>query len=350
MNGQLEEQPFGIGRYMDAQVRLLRDRIPAALKRGETDAVHQSRVATRRLKAAIDLLEPVLRQAHAATFARTLSKLRRRLGKLRDLDVIRKNLESSETTDVTPDAAVWLLRRCQLARDEAWGASMERPGASRVLANLGQWWGLQEDVEEVRPEVDDLLARSVRDQLESFGKKANRMGEGDNGADAHELRLAGKVLRYTLEMAVEQGHALLPEILVMFKQMQDALGRWHDHVVLTEFALKQSAETMLAHHQAELQAQVLDLARSAVTKASKDLETFNLLWRENGGVIVDAVGGLFPPGETVIPVLPSAEAPKEVAGEVPAEESLKQPEMDPDQPDSTVPPESSHPEAAGPVV
>src|SRR5690348_7378182 len=73
--------------HLDALVEELRARVPAALGEWEPEAIHQSRVATRRLKAALDLMKPVLSKRPRRKFNRITRKLRRRLGPLRDADV-----------------------------------------------------------------------------------------------------------------------------------------------------------------------------------------------------------------------------------------------------------------------
>ena len=60
------------------------------------------------------------------------------------------------------------------------------------------------------------------------------------------MRIAGKALRYTLEMAVVEGHTLPGPVLKAFKRMQACLGLWHDYVVLTEAALRASLEPLAA--------------------------------------------------------------------------------------------------------
>ena len=49
-------------------------------------------MATRRLKAALDLLKPVLSDEHLKPFSKVLKKFRRRLGPMRDLDVMIEHL------------------------------------------------------------------------------------------------------------------------------------------------------------------------------------------------------------------------------------------------------------------
>ena len=74
--------------YMDELVESMRKDTPAALKQFDEDAIHDTRVATRRLKAALELLEPVLSDAHRKPVAKAGKRLRRRLGPMRDLDVM----------------------------------------------------------------------------------------------------------------------------------------------------------------------------------------------------------------------------------------------------------------------
>src|SRR3954470_24134003 len=78
--------------YLDELVENLRRLIPSAIRGNDADAIHDARVATRRLKAALDLLETAIDQRRLRPFAKTLRKLRRRLGPLRDLDVMGDHL------------------------------------------------------------------------------------------------------------------------------------------------------------------------------------------------------------------------------------------------------------------
>ncbi len=73
--------------------------------------------------------------------------------------------------------------------------------------------------------VDSLTANAVHLQLDAFAEHATAAG----GHDPHALRIAGKALRYTLEMAVESGRPLPAAVAKAFKRMQDALGALARH-------------------------------------------------------------------------------------------------------------------------
>src|SRR5215210_2479800 len=74
--------------YVDSLLEQLQAHVPKALKDWDEQAIHQARVSTRRLKAALDLLKPVLSKRPRRAFGRVLRRVRRRLGPLRDTDVM----------------------------------------------------------------------------------------------------------------------------------------------------------------------------------------------------------------------------------------------------------------------
>ena len=112
--------------------------------------------------------------------------------------------------------------------------------------------------------------------------------------DPHAVRIAGKNFRYTLEMAAVQGHKLPAGVMGKFKRMQEALGLWHDYVVLTERAMQISLEELLPHHDAVMQARVLELARTLLKRSTNHLNQFALLWSEGGCDVASAVRQTFP--------------------------------------------------------
>ena len=69
--------PSALVEYLNRRIDELRERAVAAVRDGDVEAVHQARVLTRRLRAALDLLEPILPEAGRRRFARTLRRLRR---------------------------------------------------------------------------------------------------------------------------------------------------------------------------------------------------------------------------------------------------------------------------------
>jgi len=130
-------------------------------------------------------------------------------------------------------------------------------------------------------------------QLDAFVEQANDL-EGQRRSDPHQLRIAGKSLRYTLEMAREHGVRLGASVTGLFKRMQTALGLWHDYVVLTERMMRESVECDLALHDPPLQAQILSLAQLSLRKSESRLKKMASLWRTRGQSLTQTIRQAFP--------------------------------------------------------
>ena len=272
--------------YADQWVEKLREHLPVTVKSWDPDAVHHSRTSTRRLKAAVDVLRPVLSGDHRKPFGRVLRKLRRDLGPVRDLDVMLGHLDRFGTA---PGVA-WLRDHltAELAEERARAADHLNP--TKRLAKLGCWWGVRQEWVEAGDAVDGLLSNAVHLQLDAFAEQATSL----TGGDPHELRIAGKALRYTLEMAVASGHPLPPAVARAFKRMQDALGTWHDMVVLADRATRAATAEALAYHDAAAYVSVLDVARSAAQRSARHLAAFAAIWADQGGPLTDSIRAAFP--------------------------------------------------------
>ena len=284
--------------YADPLIRDLRKLIPVALKRWDPDAIHDARVATRRLRAAIDLVEPVTPDHLIDPLRKTLRRLRRRLGPLRDLDVLIDNAARVEGDARHGVAAAWLGRRLATARVAERRKTRKKETPQRWIDRLNDWQPVREHLTVRASDVQDLMLESLRWQWNVFADHADRLADyirnphGATAQDPHELRIAAKQLRYTLEMLAKASFKLPTLAGRAFKRMQNELGLWHDQVVLAECAMEQSIDSELPHHDGELQRQVLALATAALRRSQKRLERFARLWIEQGPALAQIVKAL----------------------------------------------------------
>ena len=288
--------------YLDHLVEELRRLVPLALRDWDHDAIHHSRVATRRLKAGLDLFRPVLSDDARRPFAKVTRRLRRRLGPLRDLDVMLGHLDEL-SKGRHASAVAWLTGQLNTQREKARGESLEEAPPTKVLAKLSSSWAaVRDELVESAEAIDSLLVDSIHLQLDAFAERAERLIGASTQVqpattaplDVHELRIAGKALRYTLEMARAHGRRLDSRVTRTFKRMQDALGLWHDFVVVTEWAMRASLEGLVAHHDTKLQADVLALARLTLSRAEQRLSKFATLWAEEGRALAQTIRASFP--------------------------------------------------------
>lgn len=296
-----DKDEFGLLSHLDKLMVELHDNVPKALKNFDVDGIHDARVATRRLKAALGLLSAVLTEEHADAFDKVLKKVRRRLGPLRDLDVMIEHLGKLGSNATHGVAANWLREHLEHQRETQRIESRDGAGSADVLAKLGAWWHVREEIVEAHEAIDSLLAESLHLQLDAFSERAEGIvrqisGTGDpqNRQDPHELRIAGKLLRYTLELAQSQGHKLPVAVLRHFKRMQESLGNWHDDVVLMQCAMQTSIDQLLSYHDLEMQERVLNLDRFFLRRAARELSNFATLWKRRGGEVARTIGERFP--------------------------------------------------------
>jgi CHAD domain-containing protein len=264
----------------------------AAVSGDDQDAVHDARVITRRLRAATDLVESVVSKRCRKPFDRVGKSLRRQLGPLRDLDVMLEHLDEFKQPRLEP-AVEWMRQRLGTLRQEAVQSAGDQIPPARMLARLGSWWGLRHDIENARESISELLAKSVHLQLDAFIEQADDL-IGVRLSDPHQLRIAGKSLRYTLELARENGVRLPAAVVALFKRMQTALGLWHDFVVLAERIMLESVECDLALHNPRLQSELLSVTQISLRKSESQLKKMAELWKTRGESLAEIIRQSFP--------------------------------------------------------
>ena len=209
--------------------------LPSA-RSGDVAAIHQARVATRRLRAALPI---VSRGSKSRKLTKPISRLTRALGLVRELDVALLNLEELAADASVPVEGIGLLRtileeeRRRLCADMV--KQIERTDLERVerkaLAAARRFHDAGE------------AARGDANRSREVGKKAARRAialqtaiENAGGIylpdRLHQVRIAVKKLRYVLEIAKELSRSRASARLRTLKTAQDLLGRMHDLEVL----------------------------------------------------------------------------------------------------------------------
>src|SRR5262249_14447238 len=105
----------------------LRDQLDAALASGEVDAVHGTRVASRRLNEALLVMSPWLNRAELRMARRGLRKLRNAFRKVRDLDVLQMSL-AQPPPGLDPGSLAQLEGFLTRRREKALAKSVRKAG------------------------------------------------------------------------------------------------------------------------------------------------------------------------------------------------------------------------------
>jgi CHAD domain-containing protein len=260
-------------------------------------AIHDARVATRRVKAAMDLLRPAVADGDRRNLVRATRRLRRRFGPVRDLDVMIGHLDAFPARSADAAAVAWVRERARRQRRDL-AAACEAARIARLASDAERAWSVMlVSVPDLDRRAQLLLRRSLPQQLRQFAALADGLArpgarvEPAPGAqatpsggpgDPHAVRIAGKLLRYTLELGAAAGFAFRRSVFRGFKRLQDALGLWHDYIVMGEYVLGAALEERVAYHDPVLWAKLVRLCSSTGRLAGKQLRRFAAMWQRTG--------------------------------------------------------------------
>lgn len=193
-------------------------RLEPLVRRGDdVEAVHDFRVAVRRLRAFRELLPPEFDED-----ARWIGRV---LGEARDRDVQREVLREWASEDPDLDSLIGLLIQERLLVQSRVVAALDSPRFARFLTT-----SISLDIEGPEPGWEEPYA----DRAEAKVRKAANLDAESAGPDFHRLRKRGKRLRYVLE-ALEpalgkSARAKIEEL----KELQDLAGARQDDATTIE--------------------------------------------------------------------------------------------------------------------
>jgi len=221
------------------------------------ERVHHIRTTTRRVEA---LLETLLGKSDAPRkLMKRLGRLRKRAGKVRDMDV---QMAALRTVKIgrEPERKVHLMQylsdrrlkfQDRLVEELDADASRKlRKQLAKVKNGLFPAPAISAPVAEEqasparKPKYADAATLSAKLDpvglaLRRFAAVARAFSELDEN-NLHEFRTECKRVRYTTEMAVADEEAR--HVLDLLKEMQDQVGDWHDWQVLTAEAAQLFAD------------------------------------------------------------------------------------------------------------
>ena len=209
---------------------------------GKTGAVHRARVASRRLRELLPVLQ--IEPQTARKLGRRLRKAARRLGRVREVDVLTQLIDELRGSIRVPARALKRITdELSSAREHT------KHGASRKTA-AADLWRLGRKLEAVASELDHAdqadrrrgRGRGWRWAIEA--RVAHRAAALKNAVEdagalyvperLHQVRLVVKKLRYGVELSAEAAGVKNTADMRMLKREQELLGRLRDLQVLVE--------------------------------------------------------------------------------------------------------------------
>jgi len=211
------------------------------------EAVHQARVATRRLRSDLKTFDRWLDRHSASELRGELRWLGGELGAVRDLDVMRARLRGHATALPTTeaDAAERVIRRLDADREAARVEMVATIGSRRYMNLRDAMAAAAIHVPctpPARATPAAVLAAEVREAWRKLRKSVRRLGDHPADDALHGVRVRAKRTRYAAEACIPAYGKRARMLAKAMADVQDILGEHHDAVVAGEWIAKTAHE------------------------------------------------------------------------------------------------------------
>ncbi|MER7010998.1 CHAD domain-containing protein [Saccharopolyspora sp. NPDC000359] len=222
---------------LDNRLRALAAHDPGTRLGTDPEELHQMRVAVRRMRAMLQAARPFLDQSWSEPLRAELGWLGRALGPVRDLDVLLERLRQ-ESADLPTDERAAAARLISGLEVEHGAARVEMLAALdsdryldllRALATAVRTTPTASDVDSER-----ALRELVLRQFHKLRKAVDRLPADPADQQLHALRIRGKRVRYTAELAQPVLGRPAQQLIRAARHFQDVLGEHQDACVAEE--------------------------------------------------------------------------------------------------------------------
>jgi CHAD domain-containing protein len=251
--------------------RKLSRQLAKLTKKPAPENVHKFRTYSRRVEAMLDELVPKLSR-NDKKLLKQLARLRKKAGRVRDLDVQIAALRSLKIPQ-EPGRKSQLMRTLseeRAQRERTLPENFDRKTVSQLRKRLHR-----AAQEMAIPENTDLLRLGMRAVLQ-LGRERAPLTE----KTLHQYRIAGKRARYIAELARHDPKA--GQVVHQLKRMQDLIGDWHDWLKLTQRA----EELFGGVRESSLVAALQNVTRAKFREAVSALAETRMALSEKGPVSV----------------------------------------------------------------
>lgn len=203
--------------------------------------VHRFRTGTRRLQTLLGELSPKL-DRNQKKLLKLLGRIRKRAGKVRDLDVQMAALRSLKMPR-EPRRKTQLVNHLIELRVEQ----------EKKLKKAVDQSAVREIRKRLKRAAKNFKPEASRDPLQVARKMLDRIDHSDaplSEAVLHQYRILSKRARYAAEFAGQSSDAT--QFIAGLKRIQDAVGDWHDWLTLTQTAAQHLGDVRESSLVAEL--------------------------------------------------------------------------------------------------
>jgi CHAD domain-containing protein len=215
------------------------------------EALHQARVATRRLRSDLGTLRGFVDARWSTNLRAELRWLGSELGGVRDIEVLhaRLTMHAALLPDSDADAARAVIRR--LDRDTATARSdllvaLRTPRYAQLHRALHEAVISPRLTRAAAGRATDELPETVRPTWRRLRKAVKGLGPAPSDGSLHEVRIRAKRCRYAAELAAPVIGKPARDLAAAVTRVQEVLGEHQDAVIADEWLAKTAPECVPA--------------------------------------------------------------------------------------------------------
>jgi inorganic triphosphatase YgiF len=199
------------------------------------EAVHQLRVAARRLRSALSTFKPLVDDGGLSPVKGDLRWLAGSLDEARDLDVFAASVsDQAKTLAMPPPGLDALTAALEAARRRRWAKAAKMASSARfraLMIDVAAWVETGSWLAASPTPAKAFAAHALRARLRKVHKRGKHLAKADDAA-RHRLRIEAKKLRYAAEaFASLYGRRSAKRFIGRVKDLQTTLGDLNDLAV-----------------------------------------------------------------------------------------------------------------------
>ena len=241
--------------FMRQQVQSLQTQFDGVQTGKDIEYVHQMRVASRRLHNGLDLFKECLPDKKSKVWLENIRNITHALGDARDMDIQIEELPRLYEADLDPvfkPGYTRLLLRLKQNRTKAQKKInktlfklQESQTLEAMLVRFDKMLENHADDYLFTPALYEKSCSTITENLTVFLSYQDYIHDPEMADKLHAMRIAGKHLRYTMEVFAPIYNSALNPFIAVMKDIQDQLGEIHDNDVwvawLPKFILQEQA-------------------------------------------------------------------------------------------------------------
>lgn len=213
----------------------------------DEERIHDTRVAGRRLRAALRHLEDAFIPGDAERLRGEVAKVASLLGDIRDLDVLVQSLAPEMRRPKSPFHALL----ASLSRSRARRLAKVAPAAAVLGRRLAWWRGRLESAKPSKPPAVADFPKVYEKLVRRYFRQGAKLVKRHAGPEElHRFRIKTKRLRYVIELYCGKDHGMKAELHEL-QTIQKVLGNLQDQSMIVNYFERRLMDVRTPQRQTE---------------------------------------------------------------------------------------------------